>query len=179
MAEVKWIKIATDIFDDDKILLIETLPEADSIICLWLKLMLKATNRNEVGYKEYKINNIELTDQILNTIFRYNGLSIGEALKTLCDYGLIKRNENSIVILPFWKDDRDRNDPRYRRWRESVFERDGYKCKICGSNKNIQAHHIIPWSQTRNNKGLRYDIDNGITLCRKCHLKAHGGRWCK
>ena len=39
MAEVKWIKIVTDIFDDEKILLIETLPEADSIIVIWLKLL--------------------------------------------------------------------------------------------------------------------------------------------
>ena len=179
MADVKWIKIATDIFDDDKILLIESLPDADSIICLWLKILLKANHKNDLGYMEYKINNIELTDDILNTVFRYKGSSISDAMQTLCDYGLLERNKKSIVILPFWKDDRDRNDPRYKKWRNSVFERDRYECQICGSVKNIQAHHIIPWSKTRNNKDLRYDIDNGITLCRKCHLKAHGGRWWK
>ena len=39
MAEVKWIKIVTDVFDDEKILLIESLPEADSIIVIWFKLL--------------------------------------------------------------------------------------------------------------------------------------------
>ncbi|MDR7856641.1 phage replisome organizer N-terminal domain-containing protein [Tissierella sp.] len=35
MVEVKWIKIVTDIFDDDKVLLIESMPEADGIIVIW------------------------------------------------------------------------------------------------------------------------------------------------
>ena len=38
-SDVKWIKITTDIFDDEKILLIESLPEADSIIVIWFKLL--------------------------------------------------------------------------------------------------------------------------------------------
>ncbi len=37
MAEVKWINIATDIFDDEKILLIEGLPDAYAIIKVWIK----------------------------------------------------------------------------------------------------------------------------------------------
>ena len=39
VAEVKWIKIVTDIFDDEKILLIESLPAADSVIVIWFKLL--------------------------------------------------------------------------------------------------------------------------------------------
>ena len=39
MADIKWIKITTDIFDDEKILLIESLPEADSIIVIWFNLL--------------------------------------------------------------------------------------------------------------------------------------------
>ena len=39
MAEVQWIKIVTDIFDDEKILLIENMPDADSMIVIWFKLL--------------------------------------------------------------------------------------------------------------------------------------------
>lgn len=39
MSEIKWIKICTDIFDDEKILLIESKPEKDSIIVIWFKLL--------------------------------------------------------------------------------------------------------------------------------------------
>ncbi|WP_202905980.1 phage replisome organizer N-terminal domain-containing protein, partial [Clostridium botulinum] len=49
IAEVKWIKIVTDIFDDEKILLIENMPEADSIIVIWFKLLCLAGKMNNSG----------------------------------------------------------------------------------------------------------------------------------
>lgn len=63
-----------------------------------------------------------------------------------------------------------RTTVKYNEWRISVFLRDERACKKCGSKKEIQAHHIKPWSQFKN---LRYDINNGITLCKKCHSKVH------
>lgn len=50
-------------------------------------------------------------------------------------------------------------------WRNSVIERDGHGCIICGRNFNLQAHHILNYSR---NKELRNDVTNGITLC-ECH----------
>lgn len=60
----------------------------------------------------------------------------------------------------------------YREWRKSVFERDKYTCQVCGDAKggNLRAHHIRRYSVFPE---LRYDIDNGITLCDKCHEKVH------
>ena len=179
MAESNFIKLKTDIFDDKKILMLETQPDGDSIICLWLKLLTKATNKYEDGSLEFRIANIDLTDDILKTVFRYKGSSIDQSLRTLADFGLIERNQKSIVLLPFWADERDRSSTRYKNWRQAVFKRDNYTCQHCGSKKNIQAHHIIPWAKTRNEQELRYNVKNGITLCRSCHLKAHGGRWYK
>ncbi len=49
MAEVKWIKIVTDIFDDEKILLIESMPEHDAIIVIWFKLLCMAGKTNNSG----------------------------------------------------------------------------------------------------------------------------------
>ena len=49
MAEVKWIKITTDIFDDEKILMIETLPSADTILVIWFKLLALAGKSNNNG----------------------------------------------------------------------------------------------------------------------------------
>ena len=179
MADVKWIKITTDVFDDEKILLIESLPEADSIICLWLNLLCRAKLKNSQGLKEFKIANIELTDEVLQSVFRYKGKSIGAALLILEENGFIQRNKNSIVVIPFWQDRHDRNSTRYKHWRNAVFERDGYVCQGCGTKANLQAHHIITWEECRDNTDLRYAVENGITLCRACHLEAHGGRWHK
>ncbi len=179
MADVKWIKLATDVFDDEKILLIESLPEADSIICLWLNLLCRAKLKNSQGIKEFKISNIELTDEVLQTVFRYKGESIRKALEALEENGLIKREKRKILLIPFWEDRHDRNSTRYKYWRMSVFERDGFVCQGCGTKKNLQAHHIITWQECKDDEDLRYATENGITLCRACHLEAHGGRWHK
>jgi len=56
-------------------------------------------------------------------------------------------------------------------FRNSVFKRDGNKCKICGeSNSSLDAHHITDRNLFPNGG---YTLYNGITLCQKtCHLKA-------
>ena len=51
-------------------------------------------------------------------------------------------------------------------WSAKVKERAGGKCEICGKDKYIQAHHIVP----RTNFALRHDIENGVALCRRHHL---------
>lgn len=173
--DISWIKIPTDIFDDEKILLVEQLPEYDSIICLFLKLLCKS--KQNKGIREYKLSHIELTDDNLGLFFNVNKKNINTYLKKLEDIGVIKRKNNVIEIIPFWLDKHDRNSTRYRLWRASVFKRDGYKCRKCGTKKDIQAHHIITWRDSKNKTELRYDVKNGMTLCKSCHLKEHGGKW--
>jgi len=55
-------------------------------------------------------------------------------------------------------------------WAANVKSRDGYRCVICGSGEDIEAHHIIPVSNSRK---FMYRIPNGITLCKKCHELTH------
>lgn len=58
----------------------------------------------------------------------------------------------------------------YRKWRENVLERDGYKCVKCGSTDNLEAHHIKPFAVYPE---LRLEINNGVTLCHSCHMELH------
>lgn len=51
-------------------------------------------------------------------------------------------------------------------WKEYCLERDKY-CQYCGSKDNLQIHHII----SRKNNSIKYDVENGITLCKRCHSK--------
>jgi len=62
-----------------------------------------------------------------------------------------------------------RNTADYRHWRVKVIRRDK-KCVICGNIKNRQAHHIECASY---NKDLRYNIENGVCLCKTCHRNFH------
>lgn len=60
----------------------------------------------------------------------------------------------------------------YKAWRKAVFERDNYTCQMCGDRKggNLNAHHIKPY---KDYPDLRYEISNGTTLCKQCHIKIH------
>lgn len=60
----------------------------------------------------------------------------------------------------------------YSEWREEVYKRDNYTCQCCGDNRSgkLNAHHLdgYNWCEEK-----RTDVDNGITLCEKCHKKFH------
>ena len=58
------------------------------------------------------------------------------------------------------------------KWAKAVKERDGNKCKVCGSTENLNSHHIETKAGVPE---LATDVDNGITLCRVCHRIAHKG----
>lgn len=100
MAEVKWIKIVTDIFDDEKILLIESLPSSDSIIVIWFKLLCLAGKNNNNGV--FLLNDrIAYTDEMLATIFRRDVNTVRFALKTFEEYGMVEIVDN-VITIPNW-----------------------------------------------------------------------------
>lgn len=63
---------------------------------------------------------------------------------------------------------RNYNDPQYKKWRKSIYTRDSYCCQWpnCNCGKKLNAHHIYRWADF---PGLRYHINNGITLCKTHH----------
>lgn len=100
MSDIKWIKITTDIFDDEKILLIESLPEADSIIVIWFKLLCLAGKMNNSGI--FMMNDkIAYTDKMLATIFRRKEATVQLALKTFEKFGMIEILDG-VITIPNW-----------------------------------------------------------------------------
>lgn len=101
MSDVKWIKIVTDIFDDEKILLIEQLPEADSIIVIWFKLLCLAGKQNNGGV--FVLNNrLPYTNQMLSTIFRRKESVVTLALNTFEKFGMIEIID-CVITIPNWE----------------------------------------------------------------------------
>jgi len=93
---------------------------------------------------------------------------------------------------PNWKDGISllehsiRTNSKNKEWIQRVFERDNYTCQMCGDDRghNLNAHHIKSFSSilqkyeiTTLEEALEceelWNIDNGITLCEKCHIKIH------
>ncbi len=96
----------------------------------------------------------------------------------------IKRPYMTGKNNPSWKggitpiNTKIRESMEYKEWRKNVFEKDNYICQICGERGGIlHADHIKPFSLFIE---LRFELDNGRTLCKKCHLKTDtwGGRVC-
>lgn len=65
----------------------------------------------------------------------------------------------------------DRDSPEVRTWTQGVLARAGHKCQECGKTTELCAHHIVPWAVS---PVLRVVPENGMALCRDCHLAAHG-----
>lgn len=100
MADVKWIKIVTDIFDDEKMLLIESLPSADSLIVIWFKLLCLAGKNNNDGV--FLMNDrIAYTEEMLSTIFRRDINTVRLALDTFERFGMIEII-NGVITIPNW-----------------------------------------------------------------------------
>ena len=97
MADVKWIKLTTSMFDDEKIRLIESMPEADAILVLWVKLLLQAGKCNEDGYI-YLNNSMPYTDEMLSTLFNKPLNIIRLALETFRSFKMIEVSNTGIYI---------------------------------------------------------------------------------
>lgn len=67
---------------------------------------------------------------------------------------------------------RMRSSDDWKKWREAVFERDNYTCQECYLRGVVlEPHHIIPLKETLSRA---FEINNGITLCRPCHMNTMG-----
>lgn len=152
MGDVKWIKITTDIFDDEKILLIESLPEADSIITIWFKLLCMAGKMNNSGV--FMMNDkMAYTDEMLAVIFRRKKATVALALKTFEEFGMIKVID-SVITIPNWGKHQslERLENRrkyqreyqrdYRKKQKELIEMDDSKCLRKCLREDLCQHNV-------------------------------------
>ena len=97
MAEVKWIKITTNIFDDEKIKLIDTMPDRDTLLVIWFKLLTLAGKTNDNGFV-YIIKEMPTTDEMLATIFNRPLNTVRLALQTFKQFGMIEIDNHVNVV---------------------------------------------------------------------------------
>lgn len=96
-----------------------------------------------------------ITDRAIKLSASYQGISVDE-------WGGFLTTEQTRI----------RGSKEYAKWRKAVFKRDNYTCQCCGARSRAghpvisHVHHLENFAH---NEGLRFDIDNGVTLCRGCH----------
>lgn len=125
MAEVKWIKINVDMFDDEKIKIIQSMPEGDALLIVWIKLITLAGKTNDGGYV-YISDNMPYTDEMLSIIMNKPLTTIRLALDTFVKLGMIENDLKGIYLLNFEKHQsldklekiKEQNRLRARKFRE-------------------------------------------------------------
>lgn len=167
MSEVKWIKITTDIFDDEKIKMIEIMPEADTIIVCWFKLLTLCGKINQGGRVRFNIN-IPFTDEMLASIFNRPLKTVQLAIKTFEAYGMIEIEGDHTIMITNWEKHqnvigmdkiREQNAERQRRYREKQKKIENSKKTEQITDSNV-THNVI--SNAENNvtsQVLDIDID--------------------
>lgn len=101
MSEIKWIKITTDIFDDEKICLIDALPDHDAILVIWFKILALAGKHNRNGLLMMS-DKVHYTDEMLATIFRRPLNTVRMALGVFEQFGMVEIIDG-IIALPNWE----------------------------------------------------------------------------
>jgi len=124
-------------------------------------------------FKGYKIDNETIIDlynqkKSILQIYKITGLGRRQIDKRLKLAGIEKRQLSRRKEFEQISNYRI----KMRIWKLKVKEADNMKCMMCGNTKHLHVNHIIPVRDISNSNDL-FDINNGITLCKKCHLKIH------
>ncbi|HHI3604968.1 TPA: phage replisome organizer N-terminal domain-containing protein [Bacillus anthracis] len=99
--KVKWIKLSTTMFEDEKIRLIESMPEADTLLIIWIKLLAQAGKTNASGYI-FLNENIPYTEDMLATLFNRPLNTVRMALGVFKNFGMIDIDDNHYINVVNW-----------------------------------------------------------------------------
>ena len=163
-----YIRLKKNFFNSLEIKRLRNTTNGDIVTIIYLKLLLLA-DKDGIVYYEGILDNIE---EELKEDFNETNYNIYYSLYILKQMKLVETVGYDLKINKVI-DTRDRNTKEYKLWRKSVFERDKYTCQDCGAcGVKLQAHHKKQWAKYPRE---RYNVNNGVTLCEKCHKERHKG----
>ena len=156
MSSVKWIKINIDMFDDEKIKIIQAMPEGDSLLVVWIKLITLAGKTNDGGYI-YIAENMPYTEEMLSTIMNKPINTIRLALSTFLSLKMIEEDTKGIYLINLEKHqslDKMEKLKEQNRIRVAKY-RDKKKQELLECNDDVTLHVM-------QSNGIDIDIDKDI-----------------
>ena len=102
MSDIKWIKLSVDMFDDEKIKLIRSMPEGNAILVIWIQLLSLAGKTNDSGMI-YIARHMAYSEEMLATIFDHPLNTVRLALNTLASFGLLEVNPEGVINITNWE----------------------------------------------------------------------------
>lgn len=143
----------------------------------------KARNRSDVNERRV-VSAYQKDGETIDSVASAFGVNRKVIRRILGEHG-VPLKPLSIVrpiagaLNPNWRPELSDEERSARRdtfrqaeWREAVYQRDAFTCRRCGDGNggNLNAHHIVAHCE---DEALRWDVDNGITLCGECHRGFH------
>ena len=145
MSDIKWIKITTTIFDDDKMKLIDNMPDRDTIITLWFKLLVLSGRCNDNGMV-YLVPSIPYTDMELAKLWNRPAKIVTKCLDLFTRYKMIERNDKGIYVCNWYKHQnidaldklRQRNRNNQKKYREAIKTKKPLTVEVSYGNESIE-----------------------------------------
>lgn len=160
MAEIKWIKLTTDMFDNRKIKHLRKLPEGNNVVLIWVMLLTLA-GRCNAGGMIFLTENIPYTTKMLADELDFEENTVNLALKALSSLGMVVTNENGMLEIAGWQEHqniegmekiREQNRIRKQRQRE-------LKKQMCLPDVSRDSHGTVTQSHaTDKDKDKEEDI---------------------
>lgn len=164
MADVQWIKIVTDVFNNRKIKQIETMPDADSILVIWFKLLCLAGNINESGLLIIT-RDIPYTEETLSSEFNRPLNTVRLALDIFQKFGMIEIVDN-ILCVSNWE--KYQNAETLNKIREQTRERVARHREkqklLCGDGGNVTVTLRNAREKNREDKNIYYGLYKNVRL---------------
>ncbi|EAE7402924.1 DnaD domain protein [Listeria monocytogenes] len=102
MSGIQWIKLSVNMFDDEKIKLLEKMPEGNQMLIVWIRLLALAGKTNDKG-RIYLNENVPYSEDMLATLFNRDVGIIRVTLHTLQSFGMIQKTENGLIEIENWE----------------------------------------------------------------------------
>lgn len=120
MAGIPWIKIATSLFDDEKIKVIEAMPEGDTLILIWIKLLCLAGKKNARGCI-FLTAGVPYTMETLARALDRKIEIVKAAIAVFVKYQMLEIASNGVIMLINW--DKHQNEDKLEMLREKTRKR--------------------------------------------------------
>lgn len=167
MADVKWIKIATNMFEDEKILLLEAMEDGDSLIVLWGKLLCLCGRSNSSGALMIT-DNLPYSVEMLEIIFRKSREKIVRALTTFERLGMIEYINDDTIYISNWEKHQSLDKLEKKKAYDREYQRRKREEKRLEKIKNEENRTTVVEKSCKNRekivKNRFVDIDKDIDI---------------
>ena len=170
MADISWIKLSVNIFDDEKIKLIRKMPEGDAMLLIWVQLLCLAGKTNDGG-AVYIGQNMYYTDEMLSTICDQPLNTVRLALQTFDKFGMVDLEDDGLIVIENWEKHqnvegmekvREQNRIRKQRQREKEKQRAIESSHVTSRDSHATDKNRIDKNRIDKN---RIDTNSTSTIC--------------